>query len=172
MEKITFEFTDSVPAKLAASAILISGEASIAFPGNTFLILKNGEFIKQLFQIRSEYYSGPFTAACIAGDLLAVGYSGHFYLYELPARKCIRVLEVDSYFSELVVYDEYFYVAGASSIYCINKQGETVWQNNNLGIDGVRINHIADHQLHGSGEWDPPGGWREFVLDLATGQTI
>lgn len=172
MTTMIFEFKNSIPAESAKSAILISGEASAAFPGKAFLILKNEDAVEQVFQISYEYYCGPFTGACIVDDLLAVGYSGYFYLYDLSAGKCLRTLKVDSYFSGLAIHEGCFYVAGAGSVYCINKRGETVWQNNNLGVDGVRISHIADNQLRGSGEWDPPGGWREFVLDLTTGRAI
>jgi len=46
------------------------------------------------------------------------------------------------------------------------------WHNDQLGIDGVIIDRFGDATLFGQGEWDPPGGWRDFVLDKQTGKQI
>jgi hypothetical protein len=63
-------------------------------------------------------------------------------------------------------------VTDAGGLYCINKSGGITWKNANLGIDGVIINDIMDGKIHGSGEWDPPGGWRDFILEEDTGRII
>jgi len=49
-------------------------------------------------------------------------------------------------------------------------QGEIIWVNNSLGIDGVIIEKFDTDKIYGSGEWNPPGGWRDFVLDINTGK--
>ena len=38
-----------------------------------------------------------------------------------------------------------------------------------VGIDGVVVTAIAEGRVEELGEWDPPGGWRVFALDLGTG---
>ncbi|RYD75367.1 MAG: hypothetical protein EOP53_16585, partial [Sphingobacteriales bacterium] len=32
--------------------------------------------------------------------------------------------------------------------------------------------HFTKEEILGSGEWDPPGGWRNFTLDMKTGKEI
>ncbi|MEO6721779.1 MAG: hypothetical protein ABIN67_15640 [Ferruginibacter sp.] len=76
---------------------------------------------------------------------------------------------MEGYFGRLYLNKKYFYVADACGLYCIDKSGTILWKNNNLAIDGVIINDFAKDKIFGSGEWDPPGGWREFILDEQIG---
>ena len=39
-------------------------------------------------------------------------------------------------------------------------------------MDGVIIHDFYENKILGSGEWDPPGGWRDFTLDKQTGTLI
>ncbi|WP_166881743.1 hypothetical protein [Massilia mucilaginosa] len=41
-----------------------------------------------------------------------------------------------------------------------------------IGADGVLIVDAVDGVLRGAGEWDPPGGWRDFTLALDTGERL
>jgi hypothetical protein len=63
-------------------------------------------------------------------------------------------------------------VTDAAKLYCINDKGKIIWKNDHLGIDGVIIDSFSKDKIYGSGEWDPPGGWKDFVIDLKTGQTL
>jgi hypothetical protein len=77
---------------------------------------------------------------------------------------------MSGYYGHLYVDDEYFYVADAESLFCIDKAGSVIWHSKNLGIDGVIVEKFTASQIYGSGEWDPPGGWKDFVLDKKTGK--
>ena len=56
------------------------------------------------------------------------------------------------------------------NLFCVDGYGKVICRTPNLGIDGVIIERFTEEKLYGSGEWDPPGGWRDFVLDLKTGK--
>ena len=69
----------------------------------------------------------------------------------------------------ILYYDsDLFYVAYAFGLYCIDKGASVCWQNNNLVIEHVVINEVLENKILGSGEWHPPGGWRDFILDKKT----
>ncbi len=81
-------------------------------------------------------------------------------------------LEMEGYFGYIYEDGDVMYVADAGSLHCINHKGDVLWQNANLGIDGVVIHEIDQDKIFGDGEWDPPGGWISFVLDKQTGKEI
>ncbi len=33
-----------------------------------------------------------------------------------------------------------------------------------------KIKSVVKSEIHGSGEWDPPGGWVDFILDKRNGE--
>ncbi|MEN4545454.1 hypothetical protein [Pantoea agglomerans] len=47
-----------------------------------------------------------------------------------------------------------------------------LWKSIRCAIDGVIITSIENETVLGLGEWDPPGGWEPFKLDLKTGIPI
>ena len=51
----------------------------------------------------------------------------------------------------------------------VDQAGSIVWASECVGIDGVVINSVEGGMVYGEGEWDPPGGWERFSLDLASG---
>jgi hypothetical protein len=50
--------------------------------------------------------------------------------------------------------------------------GGILWKSIQCAIDGVIITSIKNDTVLGLGEWDPPGGWEPFKLDLKTGIPI
>lgn len=44
-----------------------------------------------------------------------------------------------------------------------------LWKSGQCAIDGVIITSVENDTVLGLGEWDPPGGWESFKLDLKTG---
>lgn len=168
---MTFDFIDKVPQDLShQEPILISGLDTLEFGGREYLVIDNNE--KSLFEIRYEYHGSPFKQAFIIDTILAVGYEENFYLFDLLTKTNILKMKMEGYFGHFYLNNDNFYVADAGGLYCIDKLGTTLWSNNNLGIDGVIINDFVDNKILGSGEWDPPGGWRDFILDKQTGTSI
>jgi hypothetical protein len=79
---------------------------------------------------------------------------------------------LDGYFGHLYVNENLLYVTSSRSIYCIDDKGNLIWRNGSLGTDGILIERFSENKIYGSGEYDPPGGWRDFVIDITTGKLI
>jgi hypothetical protein len=151
-------------------AEVISGETPFHFSNFEFLVVRNRDE-KRAFKIIYEFHCSPFKEAAIHDNLLLVGHEEHFYLYDLQAKQSLLVLKMNWYFGALYIDKNYFFVADAEGLFCIDKNANIIWHNGNLGMDGVIIEQLTENQIHGSGEWDPPGGWKNFVLDKKTGKS-
>lgn len=162
-------YPDTIPD--IAEAEVISGEASFHFCNAEYLLAKNGDE-KRTFKILYECHYSPFKEAAIKDNLLFVGHEGFFYLYDLKAKRSLLILKMNGYFGHLYLDNNYLFVADAEGLFCIDNTGEIIWHNYNLGIDGVIIQTFTEDKIYGNCEWDPPGGWRDFVLDKRTGKSI
>ena len=169
---MTFVFTSILPDSVDLQPTLISGSDSIHFSGKEYLIVNQNDDTKYLFEIRYEYHCGPFKQAMIVSNILAIGFEQYLYLFDLVTKTNILKLKMEGYFGHLYFNEDLFYVADSAGINCISKNASIRWQNKNLGIDGVIINDFTNDKIAGSGEWDPPGGWRTFILDNRTGSLI
>ena len=111
----------------------------------------------------------PFEAAEIWRGLLLVGYGCNLYVVNLASR-AVTAHRFGSYFGHLYVSSEYCLVASGCSLYRLGDDGEFLWSCRNLAVDGVLVHDVDDGVIRGDGEWDPPGGWRPFSVQLSTGQ--
>lgn len=166
---MTFEFSDIPPSDRSLKAVLISGNKSIDYSGERYLLLREELIIKGLYKINYQTRSCSFEEALVVKKILAVGHASHFYLFDTSTNENLLILEMNGYFGHLYYDNNFFYVADANGIYCIDMYGTICWQNTTLGIDGVIIHEFTEDQLLGSGELDPPGGWNDFVLNKLTG---
>ena len=163
-----FTFLDKLPNELNIDPVLISGPVSSALSMLEYLVV-NQPGNRQVFEIRYDFHCSPFKQAILIDNLLAVGHEGYFYLFDLTATVNKLRLSMKGYFGKLYFNDGLFFIADASSVYCLDKNGSIHWKNNSLGIDGVIINAFTNEEILGSGEWDPPGGWQDFALNKSTG---
>jgi len=115
--------------------------------------------------------SHPFADAKLWNGYLVIGHGQAIYLVHLTDRQSITI-ELDAYFGYLYPTDSDLLITSAEKIRCINSSGRVRWTSEVLGIDGVIVTEIVDGTIYAEGEWDPPGGWRPFQLDLATGERI
>jgi hypothetical protein len=168
---MTYRFLSQLPRDFVGQAVLISGQESANLSGQEFLIVEdNGH--EYCFEIRYDNHCSPFKEACLVDSILGVGHEGHFYLIDLATNSNLLVLELYWYFGHLYLDDKLFYVADASGLHCVDRNGKVIWKNKKLGIDGVEVEEFADEVILGTGEWDPPGGWRKFKLSKLTGELI
>ena len=103
--------------------------------------------------------------------VLAVGFGDRLRLVSLTD-KGQREHRLDSYFVELHQAEDALLALSGSGILRLDREGRAVWQRSGLGIDGVVMREVKDGAIYGEGEWDPPGGWRPFTLDFATGKQL
>ena len=169
---MNFIFSNDLIDSVNLQPILISGPDSQEFSNKEYLILYQNGNAEYLFEIRYEYHCSPFKEAMRVDNILAVGFEEYFYLFDLVTKTNILKLKMEGHFGHLYFNEDLFYIADSAGINCINKNASIIWQNKNLGIDGVIINDFTNGKIAGSGEWDPPGGWRNFILDKQTGSLI
>lgn len=59
-------------------------------------------------------------------------------------------------------------VATYCHVFLMDIAAGILWKSRQCAIDGVIITSIENDTVLGQGEWDPPGGWESFKLDLKT----
>ena len=77
-----------------------------------------------------------------------------------------------SYFDEFHPHDDFLLVATGCGLMRFEPDGRLAWQTGGLGLDGVTVATCHEGRITGDGEWDPPGGWRPYEVDLATGEIL
>lgn len=63
-------------------------------------------------------------------------------------------------------------VATYCHVFLMDIAAGILWKSGRCAIDGVIITSIENDTVLGLGEWDPPGGWESFKLDLKTGMPL
>lgn len=164
-----FEFRDTIPDNMTSKPVLISGSQSRQFSSQKYLALITDDTMTGLYEIKYEVHCSPFKEALQVDNLLAVGHEAHFYLFNIATNQNVLRLELNGYFGHLYYDTGHFYVADASGLHCIEKNGTVRWTNSGLAIDGVIINEFTNNKILGSGEFDPPGGWKDFTIDKESG---
>ncbi len=169
---MTITFKIDLDLYLYPAPVVISGPESYNLPRRSYVLVEENDGTCRTFEIRYDINCSPFKQAAVTGHMLAVGFEDYFYLFDTQAGKTVAEVYMDGYFGHFYEDGNLFYVADAGSLYCINYNGNIVWRNTNLGIDGVIVENIEEDKIYGSGELDPPGGWRGFVLYKHTGTLL
>jgi hypothetical protein len=171
-QEILLIFTDKIPEAFKKEPVLISGTSSRSEPNREYILAKQKDTIAEVFEIRFQAFCSPFNQVILFHSLLAAGHHEYLYLFSLRTNENIVRMEMQGYFGHFYLNNDKLFVTDAGGMYCFGKSGGLVWKNLNLGIDGVIINEFIDGKILGSGEWDPPGGWEDFILDEETGRII
>lgn len=133
-----------------------------------FLVTKD-----KLPLLRVDYYKSvecySFEKAIIWKNQLAVGIGHKVFLIHLESHSVCE-WDLGNYFNSFLPAKEYLLVASAQRIHRIDPNGTMLWSSNDLGIDGIMIDRIEEDIIYGQGEWDPPGGWKPFRVELETGK--
>jgi hypothetical protein len=169
---MTYTFVNNLPDYIHTDPVLISGKDSLQFHEKEFLLLHQNDGLGALYEIRYEQHCSPFKQVIVSDHILAVGHEEYFYLFDQPSCKNLLRLKLSGYFGHLYTNNNHFYVSDANGITCINQQGKICWNNNGLGVDGIIINSFTGDCILGAGEWDPPGGWKDFMLEKNTGNAV
>ena len=127
-------------------------------------------------QIRIDLYGSSdelyiFREVCRWSRFVAIGWGHHLYLVEVETRQ-VSNFDLSCYFCQMHCGEETLIVASAERLWCLASNGSLIWTSDELGIDGVRIDRVEIDVVYGEGEWDPPGGWRPFRVNTATGQVL
>ncbi|EAY27008.1 hypothetical protein [Microscilla marina] len=149
------------------AATIISGDESKTYTHTTYLLIKEA-----LYEIKFKQPCGPFKKALLQDNILAVGHQCNFYLFDIARQQHILTLPLNQYFGNIYQKNGLFYITDSSGVHCVSPQGDVHWHNGELGTDGVMIHEFQGEKVYGSGEWSPPSGWEDFVLELATGKPV
>jgi hypothetical protein len=121
----------------------------------------------------------PFSDIRCIGNVMFIGYGEHLYVVRIQTKN-FNQIKLDGYFGYLYTPDEFglssddfeLIVASATELFSFSADGTLNWQSQHLAVDGVRVKDIKQGTIFASGEWNPPGDWRPFAVDLANGQLI
>ncbi|NHZ98202.1 hypothetical protein [Massilia sp. CCM 8734] len=120
-----------------------------------------------------------FQAVRMDGTKAYIGYGGRIFIVDCVTEDVV-IHQMDGYFcdfydaAQLQTSGEDFRIlaSSASELFAFGPDGALRWKNDNLGIDGVLVHGATPTYIEGSGEWDPPGGWKPFILATRTGERI
>ena len=118
---------------------------------------------------RSSDEESAFTEVQVWAKSIAIGWGEHFYLVDPATRRTADIL-LGSYFGQIYAEESHLLVASAERLFCVSPNGNLLWRSDQLGIDGVVVERVTDTVIEGEGEWDPPGGWRPFLISLRDGR--
>lgn len=113
--------------------------------------------------------SGPFEHVSVWGRFVVLGLGDRVHLVD-PITRDATSFVCDGYFGRVYPVGDALLIADSARLSCLDAHGAKVWESDPLGIDGVVVEDVRDSVVVGSGEWDPPGGWRPFMLSLSTGK--
>ena len=148
------------------------------------LISKDAEpiLILQLYVRADEdgwLISSAFSEFLLNESYVAVICGDHFHIFDMATHSFTsyplgdyvgHIYSVPDIHSDRL-YDRVL-VATYCHIFLIDITAGILWKSRKCAIDGVIITSIENDTVFGLGEWDPPGGWEPFKLDLKTGFPI
>ncbi|CAI2111567.1 Uncharacterised protein [Serratia fonticola] len=120
-----------------------------------------------------------FNSVLVNDSSIAILYGQHVHLFDIESHKT-NSIHLHDYVGHMYpvpntasdILSESFIVTTFSYTFLINLNSGIIWQSQQCAIDGVVIYDIKDNVIYGSGEWDPPGGWRTFSLSLSNGEFV
>jgi hypothetical protein len=147
--------------------------------GGWCCVLRGGVPHVALELIRGSAGLPEFRGYAILGNVAFVGFGRRVFRVDLVRLVYESVVKCRLYLTTLCVPsqlgekdDDCVLVADESSVIKLHLDGRWAWAAEGVGLDGVVLHRIEDGELLGSGEWDPPGGWSDFVIDMDTGEVI
>ena len=163
----TFEIAETPPTGWPPrTAIAIGGTSP-----DLFVLARKGDAMRRFDLSHLEVdYRHPAKAIFWHG-WFAFGFGGRAILFREADSATVEI-DFGCYFDEFHPGDDYLLVTSGQGIVRLGPDGAVVWRNDELGLDGVLIFDIEGDVIDGQGEWDPPGGWEDFLVSLATGDTL
>jgi hypothetical protein len=109
--------------------------------------------------------------ALVWHDQVFVGFGHRVYVVDPKQQSASETFlgPTLGYFGAFYAGQDYLLVASGESLFRLAPDGTILWKRSNLGVDGVVVKSVENGAIHGEGEWDPPGSWIPFVLQLESG---
>jgi hypothetical protein len=140
-----------------------------AAPSRYVLVSSSGApFLRVDLYESGEPECRAFEATELWAPWVVVGY-GHWVHLISTESKQVTSFDLGAYFGHLYFFADCLFVASCDYVFRIAKDATLQWRSEQVGLDGVLVSEISSEQIEGSGEWDPPGGWRPFCISAKTG---
>lgn len=130
-----------------------------------------GQDGEPLLAVCLHYEHSIRTKAEWLGEYAFFGFAEDIYVLDLIDYS-VQHWPLRGYVSEFFRCSDRLLAASACDLTCFDAAGKLVWESQGLGLDGVVVQDCANRYIRVSGEWDPPGGWVDAVLDAQTGEKI
>ena len=140
-------------------------------PSSYLLIARDDQPESRVDLFRSDEELHVHTAAAELGGRVIIGFGHALYFLE-PSSHQTQIHRLGSYFCGFYPAGEGLLVAYCDGLLSFRQDGTVAWQNSVLAVDGVQVTEIKDGIVTGLAEWDPPGGWQPFRVDLASGRVL
>lgn len=152
-----------------------------ALPGNPLIVANVGISTNSGSRVRVDIQASAghscFKDIRCVGNVVYIGY-GECLFVARPHKRRIEVHSLDGYFGHLYTAEQLeiaplpfaVLVASASELLSFSSEGMPQWRTSELGIDGVVVESVQGGVVQGSGEWDPPGGWKSLSISAQTGE--
>ena len=158
--------------------VRLGSDFSPAEPPDAYVMVSKAGIPSQRFDV---FYSDTAANFCIKAvhwkQWIAIGCCNLVYLVSLSSDKIIPTpisddCDFGDYFSDFWSGPDFMLIVGGCGLVRIEPDGHVLWRNNDLGLDGVVLDTVSEASITGSGEWDPPDGWRPFQVSTTTGARI
>jgi hypothetical protein len=136
---------------------------------NRYLTVMHGD--RPALRVDLYVWEGCFQEILFIDDQMFVGMGDAVYVVGLADRSVVT-LELDLYFGSFFRLDTGVLAASATKLHRLDTNGNVFWETEMLGVDGVIVHDVVDGIVYGAGEWDPPGGWKEFQVSLESGRAV
>lgn len=171
----TFIDPEEVSAWQAASHFQLGSPSGLSECGVAAVGIRAGSEARWRVDVFAAAGQSCFRDVRCVGELVYIGYGRQVAVFSTTS-ETLASHSLDGYFGHLFAASDLsspdlgssVLVASASELLRFD-DGQLLWRKSELGVDGVIIQRVQDGRIFGAGEWDPPGGWKPFQLDLASG---
>jgi hypothetical protein len=159
------------PEWLSFSPVRVGPIAAGSATPDRYVTLADGD--RKLFRV-DVYAYGPdcfaFQDAIVWSDHIFVGFGSHVHAICLRDRMA-KTVALGAYYGHMYPTADYLLVASGERLFRIDPDRSVAWKSDVLAIDGVVVSNPEPPIIVGSGEWDPPGGWRPFSVFASNGES-
>lgn len=147
------------------------GPASLGSPW-AYLLVRRGEQPWLRVSLELDEHEYAHLEECLLWKgMLWVGYGSRVCRID-PENLTVQEHQLAWYFGQFYQLEDSLLVCSASRIIRLDAAGNLLWTSPEVGLDGVLISQVEGDIIEGQGEWDPPGGWLDFRLDLNLGELL
>ena len=121
------------------------------------------------------YACGPdcfaFEDAIIWQNNIIIGFGSYVYAVSITTHAVV-IIPLSRYYCGFYPTSDYLLIASGERLLRMEPDRSIMWESELLAIDGVVVQEPGPPLIRGEGEWDPPGGWKQFLIFAANGKVV